>query len=574
MRRFLWLLAVTIALGLPGAARAQDDKAVALPPFIVEEMSKGPPWRYGEMPGFEILSRCSDRTTRELSLAHYRLHRLLELLLPERLQLTFAIPRTIIFYDEELQSAASQEVIASMLKRATKNAAAADDVAPVDFGRSGRRTPLMGPGIGRQVNFLPNLRLWDRDAMMVFAIVRDGSVDADRLVLTADYVNYLLANRTPTLPWWFMNAVVRLYDRTDYETNGLSLRPITWISDEVTAAVRRDPKTAPAPLPLAEFFAGVPAGGTPEGDLRRQIWLAQGPLFVRWALDGRSPEQREAFWNFVDRAGEVTPESFQRGLGLDLAAADAALAAYLPAAIRKTITLRPAHPLKPPVIELRNASDGEIARLKGDWERLEVGFVRKSSPEIAGKYLEQARRTLRHAYDRDVRDPRLLAAMGLCECDAGDDAAARAYLEEAARLGPLRPRADYELARLRFAEAGAHPAGRGGRLSAEQIAAIFTPLFAARAQVPAQVEVYELIAQVWTRAEYRPTRGHLDVLEDGVRLFPRRASLVYQAAALYADYGFAPEAAELVRLGLLVAKDTGDRERFTQLETRLAAAAK
>jgi hypothetical protein len=101
---------------------------------------------------------------------------------------------------------------------------------------------------------------------------------------------------------------------------------------------------------------------------------------------------------------------------------------------------------------------------------------------------------------------------------------------------------------------------------------VFTPLFAVREQLPVLPEIYELIAQVWSRTTFRPTRGHLDVLKDGVRLFPRRAPLVYQTATLYAAHGYATEAAALIHLGLLVATDAGERERFTQLETRLAGA--
>lgn len=572
MRRFLLLLTAVAAFVSPTVVRAQNENegAVALPPFIVEEMSKGPPWRYAELPGFEILSRCNDRTTRDLAQAHFRLHQLLELLLPARLQLTFAVPKAVIFYDEALQSATSQEVIASMLKRAPK-----DETPPemplMGPGRFGLRAPLMTSPLARPITFLPNIRLWDKDAMTVFAIVREG-VDSDRLVLTRDYVSYLLLNRAPALPWWFIRGVLGLYERTEYGTGALSLGPINWISDQLTTAVIKDPKTAPAPVPLAEFLSGVPPPASAENDLSRKTWLAQGALVVRWALDGRTPEQREAFWEFVDRAaGGVTPEMFQRCFGIDFATADAQLAAYLPAAVRKTVTLRPAKPLKPPTLALRNASDADLARIKGDWERLEVGFVRRQFPELAGKYLEQARRTLRHAYDRDVRDPRLLAVLGLCECDAGDDQAAREFLEAAARLGPLRPRAGYELARLRLAEASAHPAREDGRLSATQVAEIFTPLFAARDQAPPIPEIYDLIAQVWSRAAFRPTRGHLDVLEDGVRLFPRRSALVYQAAALYADYGFAEEATKLAHLGRSVTVNADERERFAQLEARLAA---
>ena len=565
---FILLLGLLVRLPL-GAAEPGD--AVTLPPYIVEEASKGPPWRYAELPGFEILSRCSDRTTRELVEMHVRLHRLLELLLPERLQLSFTVPRTLIFYDEALQSAASREVIASMMKTARKGAPPSADPIGGDFGPLGRRATLLPTPFVR-VSFLPNLRLWDKDAMTVFSIVRDGGYDPDRLVLTRDYLQYLLLNRAPALPWWFVSGVLALYNHTEYNADSLSLGPITWISETVTDALKDNPKNAPAPLPLAEFFSGAPPVGTPEGEARRKIWIAQGALVVRWALDGRTPAQRAAFVEFVDRAvHHVTSEEFQRGFGVDFATADAQLAAYLPAAVRKTVTLRPARPWKAPVVTLRNANEAELARIKGDWERLEVGFVRQQTPELAGKYLEQARRTLRHAYDREVRDPRLLATMGLCECDAGDDAAAREFLESAARLGPLRPRAGYELARLRFAEADAHPEGAAGRISATQVAQVFTPLFAVREQAPAIPEIYELIAQVWSRSAFQPTRAHLDVLEDGVRLFPRRGSLIYRTALLYAERGFPLEAIELVRLGLVVTTDAAERDRFTQLAARLGA---
>lgn len=78
---------------------------------------------------------------------------------------------------------------------------------------------------------------------------------------------------------------------------------------------------------------------------------------------------------------------------------------------------------------------------------------------------------------------------------------------------------------------------------------------------------------MWGRAAYQPTRRHLAVLDDGVRLFPRRSQLVYRTAALYTDQGFTTEATDLIRLSLLVATGDAERERFTQLQTQLAAAA-
>jgi hypothetical protein len=571
----LRLLLILCALLAPlVAARAQDDSAVPLPPFIVEEATKGPPWRYAELPGFEILSRCSDRTTRDLAAAHYRLHHLLNELVPERLQVTFTLPRVIIFYDEALQSAASQEVIADMLSKSAKESADLTPVVPMQIGSRGLTVNVPS---ARRVNFLPNLRLWDADSMVVFAIVREGSYDSDRLVLTPDYLKYLLLNRTPSLPAWFAAGVLALYDRTDYETNALGLRPLRWISDAQTSVVKDDPKKATAPLPLAQFFlGGVPARSEADGDARREWWVAQAALIVRWALDGKTPAQRAAFFDFVAQAAEepVNERTFRDFFGVDFATADAQLAAYLPTAVRKSLTLKPERALKVPAMGLRNATDTEISRLKGDWERLEVGFVKKRSAELAAKYLEQARRTLGRAYEHGAREPQLLANLGLCECEAGDDVRARDYLEAAAQRGPIRPRANYELARLRLAAAEAAPADADGKLTAAQLTQVFTPLFAARAQQPPIPEVYELIARGWSRSAVPPSRGHLAVLDEGVRLFPRRLELIYRTAALLTERNFSADAAAMSEFGLHMAKDDADRARFVELQGKLAPGAR
>jgi hypothetical protein len=256
---------------------------------------------------------------------------------------------------------------------------------------------------------------------------------------------------------------------------------------------------------------------------------------------------------------------FQECFGLRFAAVGEQLTAYLPVAVRKPLRLRLERSWKPPELRLRNASEEEIARIKGDWERLEIAFVRNKTPELAPKYLEQARRTLMRAYEHDERTPGLLAVLGLCEVDAGNDAGARGILEAAAAGGMVRPRAWFELARLRFAEYRAHPAAAGGKLSVEQAADVLTPLFRARSQLPPLAAVYELIAGVWLDCAIKPTRGHLAVLDEGVHLFPRRVELVYRAAELYAQNGFAAEAATLVQLGRQIAPDDATRARFTRL---------
>src|ERR1019366_9231312 len=100
-----------------------------------------------------------------------------------------------------------------------------------------------------------------------------------------------------------------------------------------------------------------------------------------------------------------TEALFQECFGLDFATAQQQLTAYLPEAIREKLALRPSQRPRLPDYALRPASEAEIARLRGDWERLEVGYVKAHFPSLAPKYLEQARRTLRRAYDHGSRDP-------------------------------------------------------------------------------------------------------------------------------------------------------------------------
>lgn len=575
-RSLLRLFAVLLPVGLTTAAggrgadsapKAGEPGVVALPPFMVEELSKGPPWRYAKSPEFEILSRCDDRTTRELTEMYHRLHRLFALVVPPKLQVKHDVQKTIIYYDQELKPAASQEVIAQMLRGGSGVAIPPTEAA--GFGTPGFRTNVMSP---RRYTFLPNMRLWDKDSMAVYAIVRPGDLNSDTMYLTIDYVAYLLKTRTPTLPTWFIAGVLGMYPQLTFHGETLTLTEHTWLSPEQTRIVKGDPKMAQPLMPIETFFRADIFSDPSTREEKLRLWTTQAELFVRWGIDPGGG-RREGFWKFVDRAssGVASEALLQECLGVDYAGLTQQLTLFLQTAVRKTATF---HTEKTPVVplSLRNATEGEIARIKGDWERLEIGYVRTRYPEVAGKYIEQARRTLTRAYEHDVRDPQLIAVLGLCEVDAGNDAAAKPYLEEAARLNVVRPRVWLELARLRLADYVA-ASGGGGRLSATQAAEVLTPLFTARNQNPPMPEVYELIAEVWERCSSAPKRSHLAVLAEGVTLFPHRVALLRRTAALHLSNGFTDEAAALIGLGLRLASDEADRAFFTHMQAQLPATA-
>jgi hypothetical protein len=568
MSRCRQLLSLAAGLLLGGfTATAAENNIVALPPFLVEE-TRPLPWLYADVAGLEVLSSCPERLTRQLVANHHRLHALLGELLPPALQLKMSEKRTLVFVESAQQPPTSQEVVAQMLLSAVDQQALDNTAVPMDDGRLRRRPPPP------RYTFLPNLRLWDRDAQALFAIVRESEFDPKRVALTPEYIAYVLRNRLPALPPWYISGVLTLFARAKFTEDALTLERLDWLSETGSAALKAGPVANRALLPLADFFAGELSQSDPALDDGLSLWQAQAALFVRWGLGGRGAPRRTALANFVERSAvePVTEALFQQCFGFDFATAQKQLTEYLAEAMRDRLALRPAQKPRLPDYSMRPANELEIARIKGDWERLEVGYVKAQFPTLTQKYLEQARRTLMRAYDRGSRDARLLAVIGLCEVDAGNDAVAREFLEDAAaRTKTLRPRAWFELARLRFAAFGAGRAGAERRLTRDQANAVLAPLLAAREQEPPLAEVYDLIAEVWAVSAEQPTREQLAVLEQGVRLFPRRTELVYRTAELNVRHGYTETARWLITLGLTLAPDAAARSRFEALQARLNA---
>jgi hypothetical protein len=564
IRRHLVRLVLGLMLG-PGAVAAAEETTIALPPFLVEEAAQPLPWRYAEVGGCEVLSTCPDRLTRELVANHLRLHALLGELVPPALQWRTSERPLLIFVDSAHQPPTSPEVVAQLVLSAVEPPVA-DDAPAADDGRLRRRPKPP------RYTFLPNLRLWDRDGQALFAIVREREFDPGRVALSPEYVTYVLRHRIPALPPWFVSGVLTLFSTARFGDDALTLERLDWPAESGVALLRGGAGANRAPLPLAQFFAGDLPAGDPAGEERLALWQAQAALFVRWGVGGRGAPRREAWEKFVARAAvePVTEALVRECFGLDFAAVEKALAACLPAAMNDPLELRPAR-RRPPEFSLRPAGEAEIARLKGDWERLEIGYVKARFPALAPKYVEQARRTLRRAYDRGSRDPRLLAVMGLCEVDAGSDGTARVWLEAAAGAPALRPRAAYELARLRFAAARAPGDGAPPVLAPEQVAAVLAPLAVARAGLPPLPEVFELLAAVRAAAAAAPTREQLAELEAGVRLFPRRPGLAAGTAELALRHGFVDTARWVIALGLTLAPDPATRARFEALQARLGA---
>ena len=165
------------------------------------------------------------------------------------------------------------------------------------------------------------------------------------------------------------------------------------------------------------------------------------------------------------------------------------------------------------------------------------------------------------------RNPRLLAEIGLLECDAGNDNKAWSYLHLAVEKKVVHPRVYYELARIEYAPL--KPLEPERKLTAKQVDHVIGLLKAAVQQSPPLPEAFELMAEVWMQSEFKLQSTQFKFLQEGTRLYPRRVKLIYATALLNALNQEAAEAAALVTKGLLVATNEEQRNLFLNLRTAM-----
>jgi hypothetical protein len=550
------LCAVFILAASSGIAEDQvaNEPAVKLPPMIVQESLKGPRWVYASTGTGEYLSACSAGTTRDFIAAELGMLQLLHVLVPEQFLVQSDVPAITVLYNSELRQQSSDEVVSTLAQAAREAERAGPD-------RQKRIRPMR---IDR-VEVLPNLRLEDRDLKALFVYLDEGSFDSERLVLVPEYVRTMLRQRTPMLPTWLIEGIVDVFSHATFVEDPITLKPALWISRRETHALERDSEWPRTMMPISDLFgmdSRVDDGAQPA---RMVLWRSEVGLLVRWGLDPRNG-MREKFWRFAERASAapVTEEMFGECFGFGFSDLLDRLSDYVPVAVKEPIRIDPGKLPKLAKFEVRPATSDQVARLQGEWGRMEISYVKSTHPEFARTYADRARKILRRAYDSGIRDPRLTAAIGLCEIDAGNETAARPFLEQAATNDVVRPRVYFELARLRQAELPRDPAAKAA-MTPLQVAGIVEPLRVAAKQRPALPEIYALMAESWLRCVELPPAADLATLSRGAQLFRWQPELTFRIALLHAKCGKRAEAATLLRDGLHYVYDDATRARFEQL---------
>lgn len=548
-----WLLLASLAgrLCLPaqGAdARAAGSAAIELPPMMVEESVTSAPWYYVNVGGIEFLSRCAPSTTRALVEAWLTKMQLVRVLVPAEFLVRMDVPTVFVLYAQDLQTTVSAEIQRELQTGDAQK--------------------------GGGVNIAPSMRLSDRDMHASIAYIDEALFDASTLSVSPNHVRYLLNSRVPELPPWLVEGVERALRGADFVLEPITLRPLVWSNSSESEALAIDGSRPRALLPTGELFASDAARAVENPHPRRRaIRASQQELFARWALVSGGA-MREAFWKLAARAAEgpVTEALFEAHFGFDFSELRDRLSDYLPKAVEEHARIRPGELPPLPDFEVERATPNEIARVRGEWERLAIGHVQRRLPQVREPYIAQARRTLRRAFDAGDRDPRLLATMGLCEIDADNPAGARQFLEPAIAAGVVRPRAYFEVARLRLAELRRDQA-ETKLFSYTELAPVFEPLRRVLHQAPPLAEVFSLLADAWAHCELAPNPTELAELETGARLFQRRPAVGYPIARALSRHGKKVEAAAVLEACGASPMDDEMQARIARLRAELAVAA-
>jgi hypothetical protein len=572
-------------IGGVGELAAQDvskDKPVELPTYTVQDSRELPPpetWYYGRIAGFEILSNGSQKETKRLVEDFQRFNLALALVWPGA-QRPAAVPTTLIIcgrggqFDKFLAGDQKKERATSTLtfRKAEQSAIVLD-----------LQTKVLNLDTPEGVAAAAETAA----AVTEESVTTGGAgnpgfrVDAYRQ-LYRQYVRFLLSGAAPRGPAWFEEGLAQIL--MGIEVTGTSIvvgklaNPNEISSEQAalndvgvsgTAAVEdRDFNAVLARrrlLSMEDLFAvehDAPEANRPLGG----TWAKQACAFVHWGLYGNQGKHQKDFLTFLKRL-EREPASdalFKDCFKQSYKEMGFTLRSYIEMTDYKIAGVEANKGQKlpiPPPFELREATEPEVGRLKGE------------ALLLAGNTAE-ARLAITTPFIRGERDPQLLASLGLLEHAAGDDVKARKILEAAAAGKATRPRAYLELARLRFAEAATKPAESHDRFNAQQTAAVLTPLFTARAQPPPLPEIYELIGEVWSRSAVTPGADHLGVLDEGVRFFPRNTRLIYLTASQKVRAGLIADARQVIEYSLRAGPDTDSRQKLEMLKASLPAPSK
>ena len=549
------------AQDLPSAAGI-----VTMERFIVEATRSDPrQWTYLEAPGFEILSRVGSAMTIQAARSFFNEIELERQFVPAAYWSPPATPSTYIIFDNEPLSLETSRLRPD----------------PSRISDTEKITLDGGLYVFDQDTHCAVQNMWGLEWLegVDYAGAHSGG--------GATGSAFLIGRALPAPPLWYQCGVVGLIS-APHSRGETSLRllpyAMTWARAQWITRMQTDrmvsealkTKSLPVLPPIKTLFEPVDSAHSQpppkwlaeageEKSIPSDDWLAESILFVRWGVFDKEPGIDEevkdgighsrAFAAFLSRSchERVTEGLFRECFGFGYEEMQRKLSRYLVDQSVGPITVGyPKISMWPPPhppFSTRTPTNSEIARIIGDWERIEAASKKNTDPDLSRLYLKQAGKTLQQGFEGGARDPALLAALGLYDFDIGSRDNARAMLTIATEAAVPRPLAYIELAQIAYEDADRHPAGAGKKFSPQQTAAVLKPIFQCRRISQLDASAYRLVALAWKRSDTKPTPAQLAILKTVPSLFPFDSELNALVKEVFAQWGYGTESAGNIFFG-------------------------
>lgn len=565
---------------------AAAEPVVELPKFVVTDNRELPPpesWRYGTIPGFEVLSNASEKGT-------------------QRLLRDFDMFRQALGHVWQIPQRAGAATTLIICGRGAKF----DQFVPA--GKLNHETAFASLFLkqGGQSAIVIDLEATTLNVLNLDAASDPGtdggtvSVEHDKQ-LYREYVRYLLSQNETRLPAWFEEGLSQIIMKMQFDKRWIEFAKLedpntvstqaAMIAEMNASITAEDPNAAtfagapaedrdfPAALrrraliPLEKFFAVTHDSPEATNTLGNNRWGKQAYAFVHMCLYGYKGKYQKQFMTFLSRAARepVTEALFKEcfrfpgknGTFKEMSFNDMLMEirSYCDFTVYEAKLFKAKEDviIPPPLLVMRDATQSEIGRIKGEAMVL-AGHTKAARAELIAPYI------------RGERDPYLLAALGLYELKNGEADRARKFLEAAVAAKAKRQEAALELAKLRYNDALAKPAGKGGQFSVAQTNAVLEPLLLVRRQAPPMPGLYDLAGDAWLRSEAKPVKDDAMLLIEGAQLFPTRLKLVYRAALFANEVNELQAAHALADHGIRYANDAAGKKRFEELKASLPPA--
>jgi len=349
----------------------------------------------------------------------------------------------------------------------------------------------------------------------IIVISAEGDLGQTRSIIYHEYIHFLTSTRKFYIPTWLSEGIAETFASIEFTKKGAKVGlPLS----------RRVPVLRGNKLiPLERFFKVT--RGSPEynsSDHGRGIFYAQSWCLVHYLLYGKNDLPQDAAAKLIGVAlkeGSIDEATFTQICGYGFKQMEKRLNRYINSG-KYTYQIYTLKETETKTIDLADASEGEVELIYG------MLLLRMRGPEEAYSHILRA-------YDMLPDSSRAAAYMGyyLYRQKLFKDAA-ESFGEAIDRNSKVPATYLYKATSTMRAR---NPKRRlnDKYYDKKETAQLLKSLFKARALGEKRKELYHRIAEVWVGSRSDAELGHIGVILEGFKLYPKDLYIQYCLASLY-----------------------------------------